>query len=94
MTCLIPESPSQTRCREWWTAAQPYIHRCWARDRNGIFFAEESRLLHDAWLHAFTLGSSTLPPDLSYRAIYQCERGPDDDEVSTPDDPRTLSGEG
>lgn len=47
-----PETPDQTACRLWWTNAQPHVTRAWGRAKDGSFFAEESKLLHQAWLAA------------------------------------------
>lgn len=45
-----PETPSQTACREWWAKREPHRVRAWGRDKHGNFLAEESRLLHEAWV--------------------------------------------
>ncbi|WP_369913948.1 hypothetical protein AB8810_13040 [Xanthomonas sp. NCPPB 3005] len=47
-----PETESQTACREWWERMQPHVKRAWGRAKDGRFFAEESHLLHQAWLAA------------------------------------------
>lgn len=47
-----PETESQIACRQWWQQAQPHIKRAWGRDKTGAFLAEESRMLHKAWLAA------------------------------------------
>jgi len=52
-----PETPAQTACREWWTKAQPHVTRAWGRSKTGAFLAEESFLLHMAWVEAFNAGA-------------------------------------
>jgi hypothetical protein len=52
-----PETSTQTECRAWWVKAQPHITRAWGRDKEGVFFAEESRMLHLSWLAA--MGTAT-----------------------------------
>lgn len=47
-----PETPEQTACREWWEKAQPHVTRAWGRAKDGEFFAEESRLLHQFFMYA------------------------------------------
>lgn len=47
-----PESFTQLACRAWWEAAQPHVTRAWGQGANGVYLAEESRLLHAAWVAA------------------------------------------
>lgn len=48
----LPETVSQRQCREWWMDRQPHVKRAWGRTKDGVFFAEESRNLHAAWVEA------------------------------------------
>lgn len=47
-----PETPTQTACREWWSAREPHVTRNWSRTKWGTLHSEASQALHEAWLAA------------------------------------------
>jgi hypothetical protein len=67
-----PETPTQVACREWWQAKQPHVKRAWGRAKDGTFFAEESRLLHESWkaamesVHDELLAGPTTEREMKY----------------------------
>jgi hypothetical protein len=80
-----PETPTQIACREWWQKAQPHVTRAWGRAKDGSYLAEESKLLHAAWVAA-AVADRTMLLDLMQQfdtQFHQCPRcGWEDDCAS------------
>lgn len=58
-----PETASQAACRTWWETNQPHVKRAWGRAKDGSFFAEESRLLHSAWIASQPQAPAAVEPE-------------------------------